>query len=374
MAYITSTMPKRRAPTNTDDTAKVDQYLYRVESDARGNKYAEIFKHYESHDAAQLQTATVTDLTKVVRNLSDNDCPEPISAAYLHIMDTYPLPNSVRVYVCIDRSRQFMGDSGMDVEPNFYYPMMQGSEELLTLKGLTEQLSNGMASPLVCVSPTDDEIMDRLDDPITTEDVNDMIDSVVAMGWDEDIFKEDGVGAQRYKDLLTAWIGGSPWGHSFTHAMYRPSMASWDDFLWHKEYIMKNKQCGLLRGLNTSTSLLDISVGPRVEELPKGCVQIWKNVLTKNKKDGTMVNSFVSRTTMDIREAFLKARQGSTTSYCTVVEAWEGEQAGGTKSAKRGATKGAKGRAKKKAKTTTGAKNKRRKTTKATTKKKPVVK
>ena len=77
---------------------------------------------------------------------------------------------------------------------------------------------------------------------------------------------------------------------------------------------------------------------------------------------------------MDIREAFLKARQGSTTSYCTVVEAWEGEQAGGTKSAKRGATKGAKGRAKKKAKTTTGAKNKRRKTTKATTKKKPVVK
>ena len=75
------------------------------------------------------------------------------------------------------------------------------------------------------------------------------------MGWDEDIFKADGVGAQRYKDLLTAWIGGSPWGHSFTHNMYRPSMASWDDYLWHMDYIMKSKQCGLLRGLNTSMSL-----------------------------------------------------------------------------------------------------------------------
>ena len=195
------------------------------------------------------------------------------------------------------------------------------------------------------------------------------------MGWDEDIFKADGVGAQRYKDLLTAWIGGSPWGHSFTHNMYRPSMASWDDYLWHKDYIMKNKQCGLLRGLNTSTSLLDISVGPRVQELPKGCVQMWKNVMTKkNKKDGTKVNSFVPRTTMDVREAFLKARQGCTTSYCTVVEAWEGEQqAGDTLSAKRGATKDAKG--KKRKTTTTGAtKKKKHKTAKATKKKKPAVK
>ena len=57
---------------------------------------------------------------------------------------------------------------------------------------------------------------------------------------------------------------------------------------------------------------------------------------------------------MDIREAFLKARQGSTTMYSTVVEAWEGEQA---------AAKGVKKRsAKVKAKTTPGTKNKKRKT------------
>ena len=283
-------MSKRRPPTNTDDTAKVDEYLHRVESDTLGNKYAEIFQHNESNDATQLQNAAVEDLISVVRNLSDNDCPEPVSAAYLHIMDTYPLPNSIRVYVCIDSNRQFMGDSGMKIEPTVYYPMMQGSDELYTLKCFTEQPSNEIASPLVCVSPEDDEIMDQLNDPITTENINDMIDSVVAMGNDEDIFKEDGVAAERYKDLFNAWIGGSPWGHSFKHAMYRPSMASWDGFLWEKDYIMKHAQCGLLRGLNTATSLLKICVGPRVEELPKGCVQIWKNVLNKkNKEDGTKV-------------------------------------------------------------------------------------
>ena len=57
---------------------------------------------------------------------------------------------------------------------------------------------------------------------------------------------------------------------------------------------------------------------------------------------------------MDVREAFLKARQGSTTMYSTVVEAWDGEQA---------AAKGVKKRsAKVKAKTTPGTKNKKRKT------------
>ena len=352
-------MPKRRPPTNTDDTAKVDRYLHRVKSDALGNKYAEIFQHNESNDADQLQNAAVEDLISVVRNLSDNDCPEPVSAAYLHIMDTYPLPNSIQVFVSIDRHRQFMGDSGMEVEPNFYYPMMEGSEELRTLEGLTEQLRNGLAAPLVNVSPENDEIMDRLDDPITTENINDMIDSVVSMGWDEDIFKEDGVAAERYKDLLNAWIGGSPWGHSFINAMYRPSMASWDGYLYEKGYIMKNSQCGLLRGLNTSTSLLSICVSPRVEELPKGCVQIWKNVLTKkNKKDGTKVLSYVPSTTMDIREAFVKACQGRKQPATKDVKR-------GAKKKAKTATKDVKRGAKEKAKTTPGTKNKKRKTAKA---------
>ena len=227
-----------------------------------------------------------------------------------------------------------------------------------TLEGLTEQLSNGLAAPLVNVSPENDEIMDRLDDPITTENINDMIDSVVSMGWDEDIFKEDGVAAERYKDLLNAWIGGSPWGHSFINAMYRPSMASWDGYLYEKGYIMKNSQCGLLRGLNTSTSLLSICVSPRVEELPKGCVQIWKNVLTKkNKKDGTKVLSYVPSTTMDIREAFVKVLEGGQPATKDVKRGAKKKAKTATKDVKRGA--------KEKAKTTPGTKNKKRKTAKA---------
>ena len=56
---------------------------------------------------------------------------------------------------------------------------------------------------------------------------------------------------------------------------------------------------------------------------------------------------------MDIREAFLKARQGSTTMYSTVVEAWDGEQA---------AAKGVKKRSAKEKAKITGTKNKKRKT------------
>ena len=87
-----------------------------------------------------------------------------------------------------------------------------------------------------------------------------MIDMAVKYKWDPDIFQSDGVSASRAKALFTAWLDTSKWGQTFIHAGYRPSMAKWKGYPWEHDFIFNHRDCGLRRGLTSTTTPRSVSV------------------------------------------------------------------------------------------------------------------
>ncbi len=278
------------------------------------------------------QRAVRADLAQLQRNLSDNHCPLPVKEAWVAPLDRARFPGcgAVQVFLVMDHPRRTAGDERLNVEPAVYRGLFSGkmssSEDMDVLQDLATPIeSTGACSPLVQVSPPDSEIMDRLGDPITPDEISRMIDFVVKTQWDTDLFKDDGVAATRLKKLYAAWLGGSPWGHTFIHAGYRPSMASWDGYAYEEQYIMRNRQCGLTSDLS-EFNLVEVAGEIDKGADVKGGLKLWESRFVHPSEPGGVRS--VASTSFDISEELLSG-----------ASAARGRKAAGTQNAGKRAQK-----------------------------------
>ena len=76
-------MPKRRPPTNLDDTQFLDEYNAVLAHDATVSNHLSIGRHHEGTHAAELRAKATAEVAMAVANLERGDCPYPIERMWL---------------------------------------------------------------------------------------------------------------------------------------------------------------------------------------------------------------------------------------------------------------------------------------------------
>ena len=246
-------MPKRRPPTNLDDTDAVDGYLARLAHDANVSKHSSIRRHHEGTPAAELRAKATAEVAMAVANLERGDCPHPIERMWLLVTsDHFGLPGTVQLVAEVCHPILCCGwplDDADNAQARgaVRFHAFDGSADALTLKCLGDDgYLQGAAEKLGV------DVVREMDSELGGEVAGAALDLAVEEAWDTESLGEPGEVA-RLKSLFSVWLDKTRWGQTFIHGLNRPSSGSWSGYPWEANFIMDHRGCGLRRGLPRSS-------------------------------------------------------------------------------------------------------------------------
>ena len=212
--------PTRRRPANTDDTAAVDRWKYRLAQDQAAADRAATLQQHASSSAGELLATATAQVAQVVANVVRGDCPHPLESLWLMAAcDALGYPGALQIFAVVSHGRLCIGDAELDIEPVRFFPHV-GSEDAVTLKDMCEAGFLGAAAKQLGINPI--AVMSSELDSAVAEAMVDL--AVADEEWDpEGLGKADAAEVARLKSMFTVWLEGTTWGETFTHSTNRPS-------------------------------------------------------------------------------------------------------------------------------------------------------